>query len=61
MHYACRECDFELIKNYMYQTILNDSKDLTLKIDQTSKTASLIKLNWEQVHLHRNKKKKKKL
>ena len=44
MHYACRECDFELIKNYMYQTILNDSKDLTLKIDQTSKTASLIKV-----------------
>ena len=45
LHEACRKCDFDLIKIYLKETIKNESKTFTFKIDKTNHTASLLKIN----------------
>ena len=45
LHEACKEGDVELIKIYLNETITNDSKEITFKIDKTNQTASLFKVS----------------
>ena len=45
LHMACRDCDLELIKICLSETIEDESKNLTFKIDKTNKTASLFNVN----------------
>ena len=48
---ACRKGDIELIKICLSETVHNDSKDLTFKIDKTNKTASLFQVSSKIDHL----------
>ena len=48
---ACREGNIELIKICLSETVHNDSKDLTFKIDKTNKTASLFQVSSKIDHL----------
>ncbi|KAK8834969.1 hypothetical protein M9Y10_018671 [Tritrichomonas musculus] len=45
LHNACSEGDLDLIKIYLSETIENESKDFTFKIDRKNQTASLFKVN----------------
>ena len=49
LHDACQIGDLELIEIYLSETIENESKDLTFKINKTKKTASLFKINDRQI------------
>ena len=51
LHNACQDGDLELIKILLSETIQNDSKDLTFKIDKTKQTASLFKVKADTKHL----------
>lgn len=44
LHRACRECDFDLIRILLSETIEDESKSLKLKINKTNHTASLFKI-----------------
>ena len=45
LHRACRECDLDLIKILLCETIVDDSKRIFYKIDKTNKTASLFQVD----------------
>ena len=45
LHEACANGDLDLIKIYLSETIYNDSKDMSFKIDKQNHTASLFKIH----------------
>lgn len=45
LHLACREGDKDYIKIIFNDTIKNETKDLTFKIDKSNQTASLFRVN----------------
>ena len=45
LYVACQKGDLELIKIYLSESIQNDSKTITFKIDKTNQTASLFKVS----------------
>ncbi|KAK8865144.1 hypothetical protein M9Y10_010678 [Tritrichomonas musculus] len=51
LHNACQDGDLELIKILLSETIQDDSKDLTFKIDKTNQTASLFKVKVDVKHV----------
>ena len=51
MYDAISRCDLDLIKIYLSETVENDSKDMSFKIDETNKTASLFQTNAKIDHI----------
>ena len=45
LHHACQKGDLDHIKILLSETIKNSTKDLTYKIDKTTHTASLFKVD----------------